>query len=74
MGSETGSGRPARRLTASRWDTVGASARAAAGELGGGVGCEMGTTGVGGGAGCEWVDGAARMRDWTWDLECKTSL
>lgn len=34
-------GRPARGLAASRWDMVGAWARAAAGELGGGEGCEM---------------------------------
>lgn len=34
-------GRPARRLTASRWDMVGAWARAAAGELGVEEGCEM---------------------------------
>lgn len=31
--------------------------------------------GGGGQAGCEWVDGgAARMREWGWDLECKTSF
>ena len=38
MDSEAGSGRPARRLAASRWDMVGAWTRAEAGELGGGEG------------------------------------
>lgn len=41
VGSEIGSGRPARRPIASGWDTVGVSTRAAVGELGGGERGEM---------------------------------